>query len=62
MKKDLPIPRLHRWRQHAKFQLWQSAITMNMIFGDNYVIVPKTPKGYEDYAKWWFDNELKAIR
>lgn len=62
MKTVLPIPRLLRWHQHSRFQLWQSAITMNMIFGDNYVAVPEIPKGYQAYAKWWYDNELKAFK
>lgn len=55
------MDRLHH-EKHAKFRRWQDAKTMNMIFGDNYVTVPEIPKGYEDYAKWWYDNELKSIR
>lgn len=55
------MDRLHH-EKHAKFRRWQDACVMNMIFGDNYVTVPEIPKGYEDYAKWWFDNELKSIR
>lgn len=54
------MDRLHH-AKHAKFQAWQAAITMNMIFGDNYVTVPEIPKGYEDYAKRWHDAEMKAI-
>jgi len=55
------MDRLHH-EKHAKFQDWQAAITMNMIFGDNYVTVPPIPAGYEAYAKHWYDNELKAVR
>ena len=55
------MDRLHH-DKHAKFQHWQAAITMNMIFGDNYVTVPPIPSGYEAYAKYWYDNELKAIK
>ncbi|HEX2900016.1 MAG TPA: hypothetical protein VHS96_09885 [Bacteroidia bacterium] len=55
------MDRLHH-EKHAKFRQWQDAVTMNMIFGENYVTVPAIPKGYEDYAKWWFDNELKAFK
>lgn len=55
------MDRLHH-EKHAKFRRWQDALTMNMIFGDSYVTVPEIPKGYEDYAKWWYDNELKSMR
>ncbi len=55
------MDRLHH-EKHAKFLRWHDAITMNMIFGDNYVTVPEIPKGYEAYAKWWYDNELKAFK
>ena len=55
------MDRLHH-EKHAKFRQWQDACTMNMIFGDNYVTVPPIPKGYETFAKRWFDNELKSIR
>lgn len=49
------MDRLHH-EKHAKFRRWQDAITMNMIFGDNYVSVPEIPKGYEAYAKQWYDK------
>lgn len=55
------MDRLHH-EKHAKFRLWQDACVMNMIFGDNYVTKPDIPKGYEEYAKWWRDNELKAYK
>ncbi len=55
------MDRLHH-EKHAKFRQWQDARVMNMIFGDNYVTVPPIPRGYETYAKWWYDNELKAFR
>ncbi len=55
------MDRLHH-EKHAKFRRWQDALQMNMIFGDNYVTVPEIPKGYEAYAKWWYDNELKAFK
>ncbi len=55
------MDRLHH-EKHAKFRRWQDAMQMNMIFGDNYVTVPEIPKGYEEYAKWWYDNELKAFK
>lgn len=55
------MDRLHH-EKHAKFRRWQDACVMNMIFGDNYVTTPEIPKGYEDYAKWWRDNELKAYK
>ena len=55
------MDRLHH-EKHAKFLQWQDACVMNMIFGDGYVTVPAIPKGYEDYSKWWFDNELKAFK
>lgn len=48
--------------KHAKFRRWQDACVMNMIFGDNYVTTPEIPKGYEEYAKWWRGNELKAYK
>ncbi len=59
-----PTEATHRLRreQHAKFRQWQDSIVMNMIFGDNYVASAPLPPGYEDYAKWWFDNELKAFK
>lgn len=62
MKPVLPVPKLLRWHHHEAFQRWQAAMTMNMIFGDNYVTVPDIPAGYEDYAKWWYDNEHKAFK
>lgn len=55
------IDRLHH-EKHAKFKLWQDAKLMNMIFGDDYVTVPPVPKGYEAYAKLWYDNELKVFK
>ncbi len=55
------MDRLHH-EKHAKFRRWQDACVMNMIFGDNYVTSPEIPKGYEAYAKWWYDNELKAFK
>ncbi len=55
------MDRLHH-EKHAKFKLWQDSVTMNMIHGDDYVTVPDIPKGYEAYAKWWYDNELKAFK
>lgn len=55
------MDRLHH-EKHAKFRRWQDAITMNMIFGDDYVSVPEIPKGYEAYAKQWYENTLKPVR
>ncbi|HEX2898829.1 MAG TPA: hypothetical protein VHS96_03820 [Bacteroidia bacterium] len=54
------MDRLHH-EKHAKFRQWQDARVMNMIFGENYVTVPAIPKGYEEYAKQWYDN-LKPVR
>jgi hypothetical protein len=54
------MDRLHH-EKHAKFRRWQDAITMNLIFGDNYVSVPEIPKGYEAYAKQWYDKQ-KPVR
>lgn len=51
-----------RHEKFARFQKWQHAKVMNMLFGDGYVTIPELPSGYEAYAKWWFDNQLKVIR
>lgn len=48
-----------KWRQ---FERWKAAKTMSMIFGDGYVAIPPVPSGYEEYAQWWYDNELKTFR
>ncbi len=55
------MDRLHH-DKHAKFRRWQDALVMRQIFGDDYVTIPEIPKGYEAYAKWWYDNELKAFK
>jgi hypothetical protein len=54
------VERLH-WEKHAQYQKWQDAVTMNMVFGDDYVTTPPIPKGYEKLAKQWHDN-LKPVR
>jgi len=33
-----------------------------MIFGEGHVAIPPVPSGYEEYAQWWYDHELKTFR
>jgi len=50
------------WIKWRHFERWKSAKTMNMIFGEGHVAIPPVPSGYEEYAQWWYDHELKTFR
>lgn len=45
-----------KWADWRRYQNWQAAMTMNLLFGDGYVDVPTIPKGYEKHAQTWWSN------
>lgn len=45
-------------RLHADFKRWQDAVTMNVLFGWGYIIVPFIPREYLEFGECWYRSTV----